>query len=161
MTGKGTNPYASVAGSVVTDNLAYMKGNDFMKVLIIEPGKIPYEKEIGTNLNAMQETVGGHIEAVYPYAEKVAIVCNEEGKNEMLPLNRALRDEDGNIYDVIAGTFFICGLSRTNFVSLSSNYIEKFKKEFYDPEIFMMVNGKIIAKKIKGQNEDRDDRDER
>ena len=26
------------------------------------------------------------------------VVCNEEGKLESLPLNRALRDEDGDIY---------------------------------------------------------------
>ena len=26
------------------------------------------------------------------------VVCNEEGKLEGLPLNRALRDEDGDIY---------------------------------------------------------------
>ena len=29
------------------------------------------------------------------------VVCNEEGKLESLPLNRALRDEDGDIYSFL------------------------------------------------------------
>ena len=36
----------------------------------------------------------------YPYEDPVALVCNEEGKLEGLPLNRALRDEDGDIYSL-------------------------------------------------------------
>ena len=57
----------------------------------------------------MQHEVGGHIEAIYPYEDPVALVCNEEGKLEGLPLIRALRDEDGDIYDVVAGTFMVVG----------------------------------------------------
>ena len=72
-----------------------------MKVLMVEPGKVPYEKEIGDGLKALQDAVGGYIQAVYPYEDPVALVCNEEGKLEGLPLNRALRTEDGEIYDKI------------------------------------------------------------
>ena len=86
-----------------------------MKVLMVEPGKVPYEKEIGDGLKALQDAVGGYIQAVYPYEDPVALVCNEEGKLEGLPLNRALRTEDGEIYDIIAGNFFICGLGEENF----------------------------------------------
>ena len=53
---------------------------------------------------SLQHEVGGYIEAIYPYEDPVALVCNEEGKLEGLPLNRAPRDEDGDIYDVVAGT---------------------------------------------------------
>ena len=42
-----------------------------------------------------------YIEAIYPYEDPVALVCNEEGKLEGLPLNRALRDEDGDIYSFL------------------------------------------------------------
>ena len=65
-------------------------------VLIVEPGKEPYVKEIASGLE-----VGGYIEAIYPYEDPVALVCNEEGKLEGLPLNRALRDEDGDIYSFL------------------------------------------------------------
>ena len=67
-------------------------------VLIVEPGKEPYVKEIDSGLESLQHEVGGYIEAIYPYEDPVALVCNEEGKLEGLPLNRALRDEDGDIY---------------------------------------------------------------
>ena len=55
-----------------------------MKVLMIEPGKAPYEAELDGSLKSMQEAVGGGIEGYYPYAEPVAIVCNDEGKIQIL-----------------------------------------------------------------------------
>ena len=70
-------------------------------VLIVEPGKEPYVKEIDSNLKSLQHEVGGYIEAIYPYEDPVALVCNEEGKLEGLPLNRALRDEDSDIYSFL------------------------------------------------------------
>ena len=86
-----------------------------MNVLMVEPGKVPYEKDIGDGLKAMQDAVGGYIQAVYPYEDPVALVCNEEGKIEGLPLNRALKTEEGEIYDIISGNFFICGIGEENF----------------------------------------------
>ena len=99
-----------------------------MNVLMVEPGKVPYEKDIGDGLKAMQDAVGGYIQAVYPYEDPVALVCNEEGKIEGLPLNRALKTEEGEIYDIISGNFFICGLGEENFCSLSPELAEKFKR---------------------------------
>ena len=46
-----------------------------MNVLVVEPGYLPYEKEIN-GLHEMQTVVGGMIDAIYPYADPVAIVCN-------------------------------------------------------------------------------------
>ena len=51
-----------------------------MRVLIIEPRKCPHVAEIDGSLKSMQEIVGGHIEAICPFADKVAIVCDEESK---------------------------------------------------------------------------------
>ena len=111
-----------------------------MNVLIVEPGKAPREAEIGNGLEALQETVGGYIEAVYPYEDPVALVCNEEGKLIGLPLNRKLED-----HDIIAGTFFICGLNEDNFDSLPPNLMEKYKEKFAQPEQFMRLGRNIIA----------------
>ena len=72
-------------------------------------------------------------------------MCNEEGKLAGLPLNRALRTEDGEIYDIIAGNFFICGLGEENFCSLTPELAEKFKEEFKHPETFTKLFGKIMA----------------
>ena len=111
-----------------------------MNVLIIEPGRKPREAEIGHDLKAMQDVVGGYIEAVYPYDDPVALVCNEEGKLIGLPLNRRIED-----YDIIAGTFFICGLREDNFDSLPSDLMAKYSDIFAQPEQFVRLGNRIIA----------------
>ena len=68
-----------------------------LSVLKIAPGQHPQQVEIDNNLKALQEAVGGTIAAVYPFADPVAIICHDEGKLMGLPLNRALRDEDGTL----------------------------------------------------------------
>ena len=55
-----------------------------IKVLVIEPNKAPYEKEIEDGLASLQNEVGGMIQAIYPFEEEVAIICNDEGKLEGL-----------------------------------------------------------------------------
>jgi tRNA/tmRNA/rRNA uracil-C5-methylase (TrmA/RlmC/RlmD family) len=51
-----------------------------MKLLVVEPLKKPYVKEIDSGLASLQHEVGGYIQAVYPWAEMCAIVCDEEAK---------------------------------------------------------------------------------
>ena len=115
-----------------------------MNVLLVEPEKTAYEAEIGDSLKAMQNAVGGYIEVIYPFDDPVALVCNEEGKNLGLPPNRALRDENGKIYDIVVGTFFVCGLSENEFnYSLSPELMEKYKAMFEVPQMFVRVNGEI------------------
>ena len=82
---------------------------------------------------------------MYPYEEPVALVCNEEGKLDGLPLNRALRDPDGDIYDIIAGTFFIAGLGESDFTDLPHELAEQFAEQFRQPEMFLRVDDKIVA----------------
>ncbi len=79
-----------------------------MKVVYVEPNKVAEIRQIDSGLKAMQKVVGGYIEAIYPFADHVAIVCNEEGKINGLDLNRRLADDKGDLYEIIAGTFFIC-----------------------------------------------------
>ncbi len=114
-------------------------------VLIVESGKEPYVKEIDSGLESLQHEVGGCIEAIYPYEDPVALVCNEEGKLEGLPLNRALRDEDGDIYDVVAGTFMVVGLTDDSFGSLTVEQMQKFSDHFKVPEQFVKLGDKIVA----------------
>ena len=77
--------------------------------------------------------------------DPVAIICNEEGKINGLGLNRALWDEDGKVYDILAGTFLIVGLGGEDFTSLASEHQEKYRKLFEYPEVFLSVNGEILA----------------
>ena len=119
-----------------------------MDVLIVEPEKAPRMASINGDLNSLQQVVGGYIEAVYPYDDPVAIVCHEEGKLIGLPLNRKLED-----YDIIAGTFIICGLGEEDFDSLTPELAEKYREKFADPEIFMKMGNRIVAIPIKPKDE--------
>ena len=118
-----------------------------MRVLVIEPERKPEEREINDSLKAMQDIVGGLIQPIYPFEEPVALVCNDEGKLMNLPANRGLRDESGQIYDVICGTFFLCGAppDSDSFTSLSPEQIERYRKLFYNPEMFWGMNGHIVC----------------
>lgn len=122
---------------------------DMINVLVIEPEKKPYVKAISSELESLQHEVGGYIEAIYPYEDPVALVCDEEGKLTGKDLNRALRDKDGDIYDIVAGTFLIVGLGDEDFASLSDEFIEKYSHEFETPEAFFYENGKITVFPLK------------
>ena len=80
-------------------------------------------QDIDAGLESMQKIVDGSIQAIYPFDEPVALICNEEGKLLNLPLNRALRDDKGNIYDIISGTFFLCAAppDSDRFAGLTTN----------------------------------------
>jgi hypothetical protein len=135
-----------------------MNDNTMITVLVVEPGKSPYEKQIMTDLNSLQEEVDGYIQCTYPFDDPVAILCNDEGKIMGLPLNRALYDEKGNLYDVIAGTFLIVQLSLDSFTSLSKELSKKYTEQFRYPEIFYWSNGSIAVHCLKNhyQNESPD-----
>ena len=119
-----------------------------MNVLVVEPMKKPYLKDIDSGLHSLQQEVGGYIEAIYPYEDLVGIVCNEEGKMEGLPLNRAIYNKNGEMFDIIAGTFLIVGLSEDNFSELSGELAEKYAKLFESPEMFCSINGRIEVQKV-------------
>ena len=108
-----------------------------MKVLVVEPLKPCYVREI-EGLQAMREIVGGHIEAIYPYEEQVAVIANEEGKLLGLPYNRPLLDEHGVPYDIVCGTFFVAGLSGETFTSLTEDQLRCYK-ELFDNHIVLTV----------------------
>ena len=72
-------------------------------------------------------------------------ICGEEAKLEGKPLNRALRDEDGDIYDIVAGKFFLCGLGDENFASLPKELQQKYEEKFRQPEAFLKMGSKIMA----------------
>ena len=116
-----------------------------LDVLLVKPGMYPQAVQIGGELEDLQKAVGGDIEAVYPYNEPVALIVNDEGKLNGSELNRALRDNDGQIYDIVAGDFLVVGLGEENFASLSPQLMEKFEKEFHQPEMFVRMGRSIMA----------------
>ena len=118
-----------------------------MKILIIEPGKHPREAEIGGSLESMQKTVGGYLQAIYPFEDEVALVCDDESKlksdtqwNRMLP-------ETG---DIIKGTFFIAELGAEDFTDLSAELMEKYRQRFRNVELFIPTPNGLMPIVMKG-----------
>ena len=118
-----------------------------MRILIIEPERRPEVREIDGSLKSMQDVVGGWIQALFPFDESVALVCHDEGKLMNLPANWGLRDEAGQIYDIVCGTFFICGAPADcdHFTSLTLEQIERYRDRFYKPEMFWGMDGCIVC----------------
>lgn len=100
--------------------------DNLLTVLVVEPAKPPYVKQIPDTLQAMQEIVGGNIDATYPFEDPVALVFNSEGKFSDLQPNRLLRLENGDPYDVVCGTFFLAGLGGETFVSLTQDQLQRY-----------------------------------
>lgn len=102
-----------------------------IRVLYVQPGKYPEERIVENDLKSMQKLVGGDIESVAPWRTNVRVVCNQEGKLNGMPPNRLLRD-----YDILMGSFFICGLRNGNFISLTGEQFKRYEKLYHDPIIF-------------------------
>ena len=118
-----------------------------MRVVIVEPKKKPMVQNIDDSLKAMQKIVGGTIQATYSFEEPIALICNDEGKILNLPLNRALRNSAGRVYDIVAGTFFLCAApaDSDNFASLTEEQVQTCLKYFAVPEQFIQVGDAMFV----------------
>ena len=114
-----------------------------MRVLLVEQMEEPKLVEIEHTLENLQKLVGGYIQSIYPWADPVALVCNDEAKIIGMPANRLLED-----YDLICGPFFICGLTTDDFGSLSDEMARKYMEKFRHPEIFMRTDRGIMVIKV-------------
>ena len=116
--------------------------DNLLTVLVVEPGKPPYPRQIQDTLHAMQEIIGGDIEATYPYEDPVALVFNSSGKFTGLQPNRLLRLENGDPYDVVCGTFFLAGLGGETFVSLTPEQLRKYESLYSREMLFPLPKKK-------------------
>ena len=103
-----------------------------MKVIIVKPFTQPYTTEIKGDLESMQAVVGGYIQAIYPFDDEVALVCNEEGKINGLMPNRYLLDRNNGVCDFICGDFFLCSApaESEHFESMPDDLIQKYIDKF-------------------------------
>ena len=120
-----------------------------INVIYVEPGEMARTIEMEDELAEMQKLVGGYIEEYMPFEDDVAIICNDEGKMNGLPLNRAVTDEDGQVMDIIAGPFFIAyaPIESEKFLSLPEELEAKYKERFDKPEQFFRTDSGIKAVK--------------
>lgn len=123
-----------------------------MKVVICEPLQEARVAEIGSELKDLQAVVGGLIEMICPFEEDpyICLICNEEGKiNGLKPCRALCHSDSGKVYDIIAGTFFICGSDdEGNFISLTDSEAGKYLNRFYNAEIFYRTENDIKVAKI-------------
>ena len=117
----------------------------WLEVLKISPGKCPEVVKLEDNLEALQKEVGGLIQVIYPFEDPVGILLNEEGKLMGLEPNRALRNEDGEIYDILCGDFFVIGLEGEGFASLSEEMKEKYEKRYHVPEMIVGLGRSVFV----------------
>ena len=110
-----------------------------MKILRIRPKHYPEVIDIDGSLESLQKEVEGPIEAVYPWDDEVALICNEEGKLQdgIDNFNRTLDGPYGIPVDIIAGTFLIVGLTEDDFGELAPEFVEKYEKMFHRPRSFI------------------------
>lgn len=101
-----------------------------IKVVVYEPQKEPYVKEIENGLKPMQDLVGGYIE-IFPW-DGLDVVVNEEGKLQALTPNRVVASPDGTkVLDILVGTFFITKHDEEgDSISLNDEDIENAKNFF-------------------------------
>ena len=116
-----------------------------MTVLKISPGQRPEAMEISHKLEELQKLVGGCIQAIYPFEDPVALVCNDEGKLLNLEPNRSIRDPEGRLIEIICGTFLICGLGREDFISLTKEQIDFYTKLFWSLEMFLWNGNSLVV----------------
>lgn len=116
-----------------------------IRVILCKPDERAMVVEMEDSLEAMQNMVGGLIEEYMPWDDEVAIICNDEGKMNGLPLNRGIKDEDGHLQDIIAGDFFICyaPIESERFLSMPPELEEKYLEKFELPEKFYSIDGEI------------------
>lgn len=119
-----------------------------MKVLRVRPKHYPEVIDIDCSLESLQKEVEGPIQAVYPWDDEVALICNEEGKlhdNCMEKLNRTLNGPYGIPIDIIVGTFLIVGLTEDDFGELLPEFVEKYEKMFHQPRKFVTYMESTIS----------------
>ena len=137
----------SVSDVVVMNNNAYIcqsvgfreipfdvsltqKPDNLMRVVYVEPNKPAYVAEVEHTLKGEQRAVKGYIEPVYIEDDGTCLICNEEAKLEGMEGNRRIGDGSS----IIAGPFFVVGLTEDDFRGLTDSEVMKYMDRFKEPE---------------------------
>ena len=126
--GKLTLLYDSLGMSAVSFNPEKaQKDENLIRVLIIEPHRIPYESEIENTLEGQQGAVEGLIQYIYN-GDGTIIVANDDGKLIGMEGNRRIQG------DVLVGPVFIAGDTGEDLCSLTDEQMAHYMERFFEPE---------------------------
>ena len=95
-----------------------------ISVIIKQPGRVPYKTAISPTLKNLQQTVGGYIETVTPFAN-AAIICNEEGRLIGMPYNCNILGVD------FVGPIVFAGVDGEDFTDFPLGF-QSFKELFHE-----------------------------
>jgi hypothetical protein len=106
-------------------------------VVVAEPGKKAEVRVIPATCEALCELVGCHIELTQPLSDDTAVLCNEMGKQIGLPVNRILKDRDGNPVDVYCGTIVCIGYREKEYFDSLTDLEQALYRMIYDDPDFV------------------------
>lgn len=120
--------YDSLGMSAVSFNPEKaQKDENLIRVLIIEPHRIPYESEIENTLEGQQGAVEGLIQYIHN-GDGTIIVANDDGKLIGMEGNRRIQG------DVLVGPVFIAGDTGEDLCSLTDEQMAHYMERFFEPE---------------------------
>lgn len=111
--------------SIEFDSSKAVKPDNLLRVVALEPGKLPYETEVVDSFRAFQQAVCGYFEVAYPFEDDAVIIVNEEGYLiEMEPTCVI----NGNLY--VGPAFIVRNGGDGNFYSLTDSQVQKYLNTF-------------------------------
>lgn len=137
-----------------------MKGSDLMErerisVIICRPGERARVEEIDDDIEVMEKIVGGTTEEYMPFRtprydpdledniEDIALICDRYARQKNLERNRAIRDSEGRVEEIIHGPFILCyaPVDCESYLPMPPELESELMKEFELPERFVVRNG--------------------
>lgn len=95
---------------------------------------------IRNSLGVLQQYVGGAIQTV-PLADGLLIICNDDGKILGFPVNRAITNGEGCVYDIVVGNALVVRVDGEEFASINEDDIQLIEKYF--PPV-RLVSGNVV-----------------
>lgn len=110
-------------------------------VVLIDSLDEPTFTSIYNKLHEFQRVVSSNIDIVNcPDLGNYDIICSDEGKNELLPLNRALTNNQ-RVYDIVAGSFIVAKCDDVgNTIGLTPEEVDYIHNYFLFPEVYTFRN---------------------
>lgn len=118
---------------------------DEIKGLLIEPNQYPKAIMIKNESYEFQNIVGEKMTEFYPFEDSI---CVMEGNAEGLPLNRAIKNDDGSVRCLVAGPMLVIGVNNGNYCSLTPRQMKQYEEMFHQPEVFLQMGRKVLVRPI-------------
>ena len=113
------------------DTSKTQKPDNLIKVVYVEPNKEPYIAEVENSLDGLQRAVDGLIEPIFIEDDETCLIGNEEAKLIGMEGNRRIGDGSS----IIAGPFFVVGVTDDGFRGLTDEEVEKYMDRYEEPEM--------------------------